>query len=64
MKNVKELRNELASLYSEIKAGRVDRKVATELTNVAGKMIDSAMVQVHYYRHRKESSNIEFLNEN
>lgn len=63
MKNVNEMRENLSSLYSDLRKGSVDRKDVKELTNICGKMINSAMVQVKYYAERKEMPDITFLNE-
>ncbi len=61
MKNVEELRNELADVFEKLKAGEMKHKDAAELANLAGKMISSAKVQVEYYALRKESPRIEWL---
>jgi len=61
MKNVNELRAELAQVFAQLKAGAIKPGEAAELANIAGKMIGSAKVQVEYYALRKESPNIEFL---
>jgi hypothetical protein len=63
MKNVNELRTELSSLYADLRSGKIDRKEVSELTNIASKMISSAMTQVSYYHQRNEAPNIAFLNE-
>lgn len=61
MKNVNELRSELAHVFESLKAGAIKSNDAAELANLAGKMINSAKVQVEYYALRKESPNISFL---
>ncbi|MCK9386069.1 MAG: hypothetical protein M0Q15_15780 [Nevskia sp.] len=61
MKNVEELRNELADVFEKLKAGEMKHKDAAELANLAGKMISSAKVQVEYYALRKETPSIGFL---
>lgn len=61
MKNVEALRAELATVFSGLKAGTIKPGEAAELANVAGKMINSAKVQVEYYALRKESPQIPFL---
>lgn len=63
MQNVNEMRTNLSELYSDLKSGKVDRKDVKELTNICGKMINSAMVQVKYYAERKEVPKIAFLDE-
>jgi hypothetical protein len=49
MKNVSELRDELSAVYKDLRAGDVDAKVAKELANLAGKMINSAKIQIDYH---------------
>ena len=61
MKNVEALRAELAAVFTGLKAGTIKPGEAAELANVAGKMINSAKVQVEYYALRKESPLIPFL---
>jgi len=61
MKNVNELRTNLAEVFQSLKSGQMDPKAATELANLAGKMISSAKVQVEYYALRKEQPSITFL---
>jgi hypothetical protein len=61
MKNVEELRDHLANVFLGIKDGSVKHKDAAELANLAGKMINSAKVQVEYYALRKETPYIAFL---
>lgn len=62
MKNVTQLRNELADVFDQLNAGIIKPKEAGELANVAGKMINSAKVQLEYYALRKETPTIDFLN--
>lgn len=61
MKNVDELRDELAQTFAQLKAGAIKPSEAAELANLAGKMIASAKVQVEYFALRKESPRIAFL---
>jgi len=61
MKTVTTLRNELAEVFDQLKAGIIKPKEAGELANVAGKMINSAKVQLEYYALRKETPVIKFL---
>lgn len=61
MKNVNELRDQLAEVFIGLKNGEVDHKNAAELANIAGKMINSAKAQIEYYSLRKESPTINFL---
>ena len=61
MKNVEELRQHLAGVFADLKAGTIKPGEAAELANIAGKMISSAKVQVEYYALRKETPTIPFL---
>lgn len=55
------LRLRLAKTFEELSSGSLKAKEAKELANIAGKMINSAKVQVEYYALRKEAPIIEFL---
>ena len=61
MKNVDELRTGLSEVFEKLRAGEIKPKEAAELANLAGKMINSAKVQVEYYALRKEQPYISFL---
>lgn len=61
MKNVDELRKELSSVFEQLRAGDIKPVEAAELANIAGKMINSAKVQIEYYGMRKETPHIKFL---
>jgi 5-formyltetrahydrofolate cyclo-ligase len=61
MKNVEELRTQLSEVFTGLQNGTIKHKDAAELANLAGKMINSAKVQVEYYALRKESPSIPFL---
>ena len=61
MKNMTELRDRLAEVFNQLESGDIDAKKATEFANIAGKMINSAKVQVEYYALKKEAPCIGFL---
>jgi hypothetical protein len=61
MKTIEELRESLASLFEQIKDGSVDVKVAAEMNNTAGKMINTLKVQIEYAALKKEAPKIAFL---
>lgn len=61
MKTATELRDELAEVFDQLKAGVIKPKEAGELANVAGKMINSAKVQLEYHALRKSTPDIPFL---
>lgn len=63
MDSAKKLRDELAEVFGQLKAGAIKPSEAAELANLAGKMIASAKVQVEYFALRKESPRIEWLDE-
>lgn len=61
MKNATELRSELAKVFADLKSGAIKPKEAAELANLAGKMINSAKVQVEYHALIGDKPHIEFL---
>ena len=61
MQHISELTTELASLYEGLKTGSVDVKVATEMNNTAGKIINAQRVQLEYAELRKEQPDIDFM---
>ena len=61
MKHISELTTELSALYEGLKNGTVDVKVATEMNNTAGKIINAQRVQLEYAELRKEQPSIEFM---
>jgi hypothetical protein len=61
MKNMNELRNELSKVFDGLKDGTIKPNEAAEMSNVAGKMINSTKVQIEYYAIRKETPKIAFL---
>lgn len=63
MKNVNTLRDELADVFAQLRAGTIKPGEAAELANLAGKMINSAKAQIEYYALRKEAPTIAFLEE-
>jgi len=63
MRNVNELRNALSVTFADLKAGKLKPNEASGFANIAGKMIQSAKVQVDYYAQRKIKKPIKFLEE-
>lgn len=61
MKNIKELVDGLTALFDEIKRGDVDVKLASEMNNTAGKIINAQKVQLEYAALRKVAPSIAFL---
>ena len=64
MNNLKELREELSDVFANLKSGELDAKVAKELNNSAGKIINSVKVELEYYNLRKETPNMPFISGN
>lgn len=65
MKNARQLRNDLAAVFDRLLEGGITTKEASELANLAGKMISSAKAQVEYYEllALAETPRIAFLEE-
>lgn len=61
MKNITEMRNNLAALYSDLKSGSIEPKMASEMNNTAGKIINTLKVELVYAELRKEKPVIAFL---
>ena len=61
MKNMAELRDNLAADYLRLQSGDIEPKVLSELSNAAGKMINTAKTQIEYNTLTKSSRRIEFL---
>lgn len=64
MRNINELRHELCVIFDEIRANKVTLPRAKELTNTAGKIINSIKLELVYAALRKETPIIEFLGGN
>ena len=61
MKDVVELRKYLSEVFDELRSGDISANEASELANIAGKMINSAKVQIEYHALRKDEPKIKFL---
>ena len=61
MKNVGELRDQLSQVFADLQGGTIKHTDASELANIAGKMINSAKVQLDYSAHTKQTTKILFL---
>lgn len=61
MKNLDQVRDRLSTIFDQLESGEIDVKKAAEFANLAGKMINSAKVQVEYYALKKEVPSISFL---
>lgn len=61
MNHISELTKELSELYEGLKNGTIETKVATEMNNTAGKIINAQRVQLEYADLRKEQPDIDFM---
>lgn len=61
MDNIKEVRKELCNAFNDLKSGELDTKRASELSNMAGKIINSLKVELEYASLKKTKPKIEFL---
>jgi len=61
MKNVVELRDDLADIFNKLKSGDIKPEKAAQMTNCAGKIIGTLRVQIEYSDKREEKPRIEFL---
>lgn len=61
MKTINELRDDLTVLFGSIKDGTTDVKVASEMNNTAGKIINSVKAELEYAALKKEAPSIPFL---
>jgi len=63
MNNIKDVRKELCKAFEDIRTGELDVKRGAEMSNIAGKIINSLKVQLEYSSLRKESPSIDFFND-
>ena len=56
------LRADLLNVYEELRNKSIDPKLAKELNNTAGKVMNSVKIQVEYATLRDEKPDIDFLN--
>ncbi len=62
MKTITDLRNDLLDVYTQTKEGKIDIKLAAELSNNAGKVIKTAAIELAYNQFTKQSEKrIKFL---
>ena len=61
MKNITELNKHLTDLYQALRDGAIDVKIAAEMNNTAGKIINVQKVQLEYAALRNEAPEITFL---
>ena len=61
MNHISDLTTELSALYHSLKDGTIEVKIATEMNNTAGKIINAQRVQLEYAELRKEQPDIDFM---
>jgi hypothetical protein len=61
MNHISDLTTELSALYHSLKDGTIEVKIATEMNNTAGKIINAQRVQLEYADLRKEQPDINFM---
>jgi hypothetical protein len=61
MNHISELTTELSTLYTGLKNGTVDVKIAAEMNNTAGKIINTQRVQLEYAELCKQQPDIDFM---
>jgi hypothetical protein len=61
MQNITELRKSLADSYEKMKAGEMEIKQGKELSNCAGKIIQSLKVELEYQTLLGTSTEIDYL---
>jgi len=59
--NITDLRKELCATLVGLRNGSVDTNVACEVNNAAGKIVQTAKLEMDYARARKESPLIPFM---
>jgi hypothetical protein len=59
--NITDVRDQLLEVFDGLRAGTVDIKNAVEINNTAGKIINTAKVQIAYSALRGEAPYIPFL---
>jgi len=63
MKNITDLRNQLAEVFNDLRNGDIEPKTVSELNNCAGKMINSLKVELEYNAMLNKTKTIKFLEE-
>lgn len=61
MTTITDIRNQLIEIFNGLRDGTVDIKDAVEINNTAGKIINTAKVQIAYSALRGEAPYIPFL---
>lgn len=59
--NITQLRNELIKNFKDIKAEKVNSKIASAMNNTAGRILQTARIELDYKKHVKSNTKINFL---
>jgi len=59
--SINDIRNDLINVFNGLRDKTMDIKEATEINNTAGKIINTAKVQLAYFALRNDRPSIEFL---
>jgi len=59
--NVKELREDLTKVYSNLRNGSIGLSEAKQASNVAGKIISSVKTQIEYNKMTQSKNKIKFM---
>lgn len=62
MTTIEDIRDSLVEVFEGLRNGTMEPKQAVEINNTAGKIINTAKVQIAYSALRGEQPNIPFLN--
>jgi hypothetical protein len=61
IEKVQDLRDDLIAMYQDIKNGKIGLREAKERNNTAGKILNSAKLELEYNAYTKSKARIQFL---
>lgn len=61
IENIRELTADLGRVYAELRERKIEIKEASEIANIAGKLINGAKAEMMYRIARKEKPSIPFF---
>ena len=64
MNNITDLRNELSTLFNDLRDGKIETKTAQEMNNCAGKIINTLKVELEYYSLLGDKPEVDYLDKN
>ena len=59
--NITALRDELMSVFRDLKSGKIEPNVAAEMNNTAGKVINTVRAELQYAELKQQIPNIDFM---